>query len=571
MVFQNYALFPHLDVGENIAFGLRRRRSRGREIKQRVGEALELVHLAGYERRKPNSCRAASSSASRSRGRSSTGPRAPARRAARRARPQAPAQLQVELKRIQTEVGITFVYVTHDQEEALDDERPDRRHARAAGSSSSARPRSSTSGRRPASSPTSSARRTSCTGPSRLDGSMRLVRLDGGTGRPGRPGAGTDGRDQPCGRRPSSSRRNGRTCRGAIRGERRTGRLPRDDVQLPGPHGGRPGLSVLAPKAGVRLPVGSEVDRHLATIRGARPRRASPVRQVGGAGMSERHDGPAIDLEEALSATWSSNGSRGATCWSASPRWARPRRSHRSSPPARAAPRAQRRPPRPSARQRPSTAPTPDARRRLRSPARRQSCSSTTGPTTSARRPSRTSRTSTGSRSTTTSSRTPTRPTRSSATTAAATTCRFPTSVDIPAFVAKGALLELDKSLLPEHRQSRRRSGRTRATTRTTRYSVPYMWWTTGVGYDTTKIKDAPTSSKALWDARYTKHISMLDDYQETFAAGAHPARATRPTRPTRPSSTRPWRCSSSRSRCVRTYSTDTIGTMSVGRRLDRP
>ena len=54
MVFQNYALFPHLDVSENIAFGLRRRKVDKAEIKRRVGEALDLVHLAGYAKRKPN-------------------------------------------------------------------------------------------------------------------------------------------------------------------------------------------------------------------------------------------------------------------------------------------------------------------------------------------------------------------------------------------------------------------------------------------------------------------------------------------------------------------------------------
>src|SRR5687767_8783067 len=54
MVFQNYALFPHLDVAGNIAFGLRRHNVAGADIKRRVGEALDLVHLAGYEKRKPN-------------------------------------------------------------------------------------------------------------------------------------------------------------------------------------------------------------------------------------------------------------------------------------------------------------------------------------------------------------------------------------------------------------------------------------------------------------------------------------------------------------------------------------
>jgi spermidine/putrescine transport system substrate-binding protein len=49
-------------------------------------------------------------------------------------------------------------------------------------------------------------------------------------------------------------------------------------------------------------------------------------------------------------------------------------------------------------------------------------------------------------------------------------------------------------------------------------HSMPYMWWTTGVSYDTKKITDTLTSSKALWDERFAKHIGMLDDYQEVFA-----------------------------------------------------
>ena len=120
MVFQNYALFPHLGVGENIAFGLRRRGVDGAEIKRRVGEALDLVHLGGYEQRKPNQLSGGQQQ----------------RVALARALVNRPnvllldeplgaldlklrKQLQVELKRVQVEVGITFVYVTHDQEEAL--------------------------------------------------------------------------------------------------------------------------------------------------------------------------------------------------------------------------------------------------------------------------------------------------------------------------------------------------------------------------------------------------------------------------------------------------------------------
>jgi spermidine/putrescine transport system ATP-binding protein len=120
MVFQNYALFPHLDVGANVGFGLKRKGVAKDETARRVGEALELVHLSGYDKRRPNQLSGGQQQ----------------RVALARALVNRPnvllldeplgaldlklrRQLQVELKRIQTEVGITFVYVTHDQEEAL--------------------------------------------------------------------------------------------------------------------------------------------------------------------------------------------------------------------------------------------------------------------------------------------------------------------------------------------------------------------------------------------------------------------------------------------------------------------
>jgi len=119
-VFQSYALFPHLDVYENVAFGLRRKKVGKDEIKSRVTEMLRLVDLPGYERRKP--------------GQLSGGQQQ--RVALARALVNRPKlllldeplgaldlklrkQMQLELKRIQTEVGITFLYVTHDQEEAM--------------------------------------------------------------------------------------------------------------------------------------------------------------------------------------------------------------------------------------------------------------------------------------------------------------------------------------------------------------------------------------------------------------------------------------------------------------------
>jgi spermidine/putrescine transport system ATP-binding protein len=117
-VFQSYALFPHLDVFENVAFGLRRRRAA--DVRTRVGEALELVELGHLGRRRP---------AQLSGGQQQ-------RVALARALVNRPdvllldeplgaldlklrRQMQLELKRIQTEVGITFVHVTHDQEEAM--------------------------------------------------------------------------------------------------------------------------------------------------------------------------------------------------------------------------------------------------------------------------------------------------------------------------------------------------------------------------------------------------------------------------------------------------------------------
>jgi spermidine/putrescine transport system ATP-binding protein len=119
-VFQSYALFDHLDVEGNVAFGLKRRKVRGAEIAERVKAALELVQLTGRERSRPYEL--------------SGGQRQ--RVALARALVNRPAvllldeplgaldlklrrQMQVELKEIQREVGITFLYVTHDQEEAL--------------------------------------------------------------------------------------------------------------------------------------------------------------------------------------------------------------------------------------------------------------------------------------------------------------------------------------------------------------------------------------------------------------------------------------------------------------------
>ncbi|MEU0070418.1 ABC transporter ATP-binding protein [Streptomyces sp. NPDC006332] len=117
-VFQSYALFPHLDIFENVAFGLRRRGIRS--VKKQVEEMLDLVQLGEQARKKPHQLSGGQQQ----------------RVAVARALINTPKvllldeplgaldlklrrQMQLELKRIQTEVGITFIHVTHDQEEAM--------------------------------------------------------------------------------------------------------------------------------------------------------------------------------------------------------------------------------------------------------------------------------------------------------------------------------------------------------------------------------------------------------------------------------------------------------------------
>jgi spermidine/putrescine transport system ATP-binding protein len=120
MVFQQYALFPHMDVFENVAFGLRRKKVDKAEITRRVAEALALVELEGREKRRPRQLSGgqqqrvalARALVNRPRALLLDEPLGALDLKLRQA-------MQLELKRIQREVGITFVYVTHDQEEAL--------------------------------------------------------------------------------------------------------------------------------------------------------------------------------------------------------------------------------------------------------------------------------------------------------------------------------------------------------------------------------------------------------------------------------------------------------------------
>ncbi len=120
MVFQSYALFPHMSVNENVAYGLQQRNMSNEEIRKKVAEAVEMVQLQGYEKRKPKQLSGGQQQ----------------RVALARALVIKPdlllldeslsaldkklrVDMQVELRQIQKEVGITTIFVTHDQEEAL--------------------------------------------------------------------------------------------------------------------------------------------------------------------------------------------------------------------------------------------------------------------------------------------------------------------------------------------------------------------------------------------------------------------------------------------------------------------
>ncbi len=121
MVFQSYALFPHMSVFENVAFGLRRKGDRDKaDITRRVGEMLDLVQLDGKSDRRPRELSGgqqqrvalARALVNRPRALLLDEPLAALDLKLRQA-------MQIELKRIQREVGITFIFVTHDQNEAL--------------------------------------------------------------------------------------------------------------------------------------------------------------------------------------------------------------------------------------------------------------------------------------------------------------------------------------------------------------------------------------------------------------------------------------------------------------------
>jgi spermidine/putrescine transport system substrate-binding protein len=139
----------------------------------------------------------------------------------------------------------------------------------------------------------------------------------------------------------------------------------------------------------------------------------------------------------------------------------------------------------------------------------------------------------------------------------------FPISVDIPDLIARGTIVPLDKSFLTkignlgeEWTDPGYDPGNT--------HSIPYMWWTTGVGYDKARIPDELTSSTALWDERWGGHILMLDDWQEVFGLAliqlGHSANTENITELDEASA-----LLQRQKPLVRDYNTDTIGTMTSG------
>ena len=311
MVFQNYALFPHLDVGDNIAFGLKRKGVAKPEIDRRVGEALELVHLEGYARRKPNQLSGGQQQ----------------RVALARALVNRPnvllldeplgaldlklrKRLQIELKRIQIEVGITFVYVTHDQEEALTmSDRiavMNRGKVEQLGTPEALYERPATRFVADFIGTTNLLRGEVVS----TEADCAVVRLESGetcpVGRAGRtvgdavdislrPGGDLDPRGRPRGARRLPLRRVRRLVAG---GRDRAGRLPGRLGPISGPHRWRIRDDRPGPEGRCQAAGGKSRGAVLAARRGARPRRSAGG--DGGDAMTHEHDGSSVDLERRL-------------------------------------------------------------------------------------------------------------------------------------------------------------------------------------------------------------------------------------------------------------------------------
>ena len=279
MVFQHYALFPHLTVGDNVAFGPKRKGMAKDEVRRRVGDALALTRLEGFEKRKPHQLSGGQQQ----------------RVALARALANRPdvllldeplgaldlklrRQLQVELKRIQSEVGITFVYVTHDQEEALS--MSDRiavmnaGHVEQLGTPEELYER-----------PVDPVRR-------RLHRHDQPAARDGGRRRPrpprhrrgGRRGLRRTGRRDPPSRSASAPSRSGssRPARAdAVPAVVEQAAYLGNTVSYLVRTSGGTGLTILTPKAGARLPVDSEIavawDAADALVLGVGPSAATPT------------------------------------------------------------------------------------------------------------------------------------------------------------------------------------------------------------------------------------------------------------------------------------------------------
>ena len=290
MVFQNYALFPHLDVGDNVAFGLKRKGVAKDETARRVGEALELVHLDRL--RTPQAEPAVGRPAAAGRPRPGAGQpaqRAAPRRAARRTRPQAaapaPGRAQAHPGR-----GRDHLRVRDPRSGGgAHDERPDRGDARRQG-------RAARDAGRALRAPGDPIRR-------------RLHRLDqpaARTDRSRRQGPPRIGRGRPRRARRHARRQRGRDQRptggdldrpgqrrGRHQGDGRTGRLSRDHHLLPTSHGGRTRPDRAVTKDRGQAASRQRCGRHLVTVRGAYPRRRP------GAGQRRNHrEGSARHLRQ---------------------------------------------------------------------------------------------------------------------------------------------------------------------------------------------------------------------------------------------------------------------------------